>query len=378
MPVRLKPEKPAQTIKLFKVCSERGIPIFTFINKLDRAGKHPFELMEELENVLGIRSCPINWPIGTDGDFKGVYNRAENNIELYSGGSHGQKKVDSVSGEIGDEAFKTLLGEHYHKRLMEEIELLDVAGDALDMDKVLKGRLTPLFFGSAMNNFGVESFLKKFLDFTPPPSPRQAGEQFITPEVNANKEIKLAQPQQFMAQERESVEKAYPGDIIGLFDPGVFGIGDTVCTGAPILFDGIPLFAPEHFARVYTPDTMKRKQFIKGIEQLSQAGAIQVFKETNIGREELIIGVVGMLQLEVLQYRLKAEYNAEVNISGLPYKYVRWIKGAEDVSRLKLSSSAKSAQDGKGRAVILFENDWSIRWALENNSGLELTDTMPR
>ena len=153
----------AQTIKLFKVCSERGIPIFTFINKLDRAGKHPFELMEELENVLGIRSCPINWPIGTDGDFKGVYHRGENTIELYSGGSHGQKKVDSVSGEIGDQAFKSILGEHYHSRLMEEIELLDVAGDPLDMQKVLSGQLTPLFFGSAMNNFGVESFLKNSL-----------------------------------------------------------------------------------------------------------------------------------------------------------------------------------------------------------------------
>jgi len=196
--------------------------------------------------------------------------------------------------------------------------------------------------------------------------------------VNAGKEIKLAQPQQFMAQERESVEIAYPGDIIGLFDPGIFGIGDTVCTGASILFDGIPLFAPEHFARVYTPDTMKRKQFIKGIEQLSQEGAIQVFKEINIGREELIVGVVGMLQLEVLQYRLKAEYNAEVNVSGLPYKYVRWIKGEWDTARLKLSSSAKTAQDSKGRPVIFFENDWSIRWALENNSGLELADTMPR
>lgn len=409
----------AQTIKLFKVCSEREIPIFTFINKLDRAGKHPFELMEELENVLGIRSCPINWPIGTDGDFKGVYNRGENTIELYSGGSHGQKKVDSVSGEIGDETFKRLLGEHYHNRLMEEIELLDVAGDPLDMDKVLNGRLTPLFFGSAMNNFGVESFLKKFLSFTLPPSPRKAGNELITPEddrfsgfifkiqanmnpahrdriafmricsgvfekgmmvkhVNAGKEIKLAQPQQFMAQERESVEIAYPGDIIGLFDPGIFGIGDTVCTGASILFDGIPLFAPEHFARVYTPDTMKRKQFIKGIEQLSQEGAIQVFKEINIGREELIVGVVGMLQLEVLQYRLKAEYNAEVNVAGLPYKYVRWIKGEWDTARLKLSSSAKTAQDSKGRPVIFFENDWSIRWALENNSGLELADTMPR
>lgn len=410
----------AQTVKLFKVCAARGIPIFTFINKMDRAAKHPFDLMEELENVLGIRSYPMNWPIGTDGDFIGIYHRDKANIELYSGGNHGQSKVDSVSGTVDDPVFKELLGSYYYDRLNEEIALLDEAGDPFDLDKVLKGQLTPLFFGSAMNNFGVESFLQKFLELTPPPSPRIAGDKIIEPEspqftgfifkiqanmnpahrdriafmricsgkftkgmtvrhVNAGKDIKLAQPQQFMAQEREAVEEAYAGDIIGLFDPGIFGIGDTLCTGEEVKFDGIPLFAPEHFARVYTPDTMKRKQFIKGITQLSQEGAIQVFKELSIGREELIIGVVGMLQLEVLSYRMSAEYNVELNIQNLPYKYVRWIAGEDtNLSQLKLSSSAKLAQDGKERSVIFFENDWSMRWALENNKDLQLLDTMPR
>ncbi len=409
-----------QTVKLFKVCSARGIPIFTFINKMDRAGKHPFELMEELENVLGIRSCPINWPIGTDGDFQGIYDRQSATIELFSGGNHGQSKVDGVSGSVNDEVFASLLGNYYHDRLKEEIELLDAAGDNLDMEKVAKGQLTPMFFGSAMNNFGVEAFLEKFLKFTAPPASRMAGEDFIEPDsdnfsgfifkiqanmnpahrdriafmricsgkftkgmsvhhVNAGKDIKLAQPQQFMAQDREVVDQAYPGDIIGLFDPGIFGIGDTICTGRPIKFDGIPMFAPEIFARVHTSDTMKRKQFIKGITQLAQEGAIQIFKENNIGIEEVVVGVVGQLQLEVLTHRLRNEYNVELSVNNLPFRYVRWIMNQGiDPKSIRLSSSCRLAHDSNDRPVILFENDWSIRWALENNKGLELADTVSR
>jgi len=409
-----------QTIKLFKVCSARNIPIFTFINKMDRAGKHPFELMEELENVLGIRSCPINWPIGTDGDFQGIYDRQSCTIELFSGGNHGQSKVDGVTGSVDDEAFASLLGKYYHDRLKEEIELLDVAGDNLDMDLVSKGKLTPVFFGSAMNNFGVEAFLEKFLSFTAPPSARMAQDDLVSPQsedfsgfifkiqanmnpahrdriafmricsgkfikgmtvhhVNAGKDIKLAQPQQFMAQDREVIEEAYPGDIIGLFDPGIFGIGDTVCTGKQVRFDGIPMFAPEIFARVHTSDTMKRKQFIKGITQLAQEGAIQIFKENNIGIEEVIVGVVGQLQLEVLSHRLRNEYNVELSVNNLAFRYVRWILNEDlDPKKIKLSSSCRLARDSKDRPVILFENEWSIRWALENNKGIELTDIISR
>ena len=409
-----------QTVKLFKVCSARGIPIFTFVNKMDRAGKHPFELMEDLENVLGIRSCPINWPIGTDGDFKGVYDRAGGTIELFSGGDHGQSKAEKVSGSIDDESFADLLGQYYHSRLKEEIELLDAAGDPLDMEKVSSGKLTPMFFGSAMNNFGVEAFLEKFLSFTAPPSPRMAGGTLINPDsedfsgfifkiqanmnpahrdriaflricsgkftkgmmvhhTNAGKDIKLAQPQQFMAQDREAVEEAYPGDIIGLFDPGIFGIGDTVCTGKPVRFDGIPMFAPEIFARVHTSDTMKRKQFIKGVTQLAQEGAIQIFKENNIGIEEVIVGVVGQLQLEVLAHRLRSEYNVELTVNNLPYRYVRWILNTDiDPKAVRLSSSCRLAVDNNSRPVILFENEWSMRWATENNKGLLLADSMSR
>lgn len=409
-----------QTIKLFQVCRKRNIPIFTFVNKMDRAARHPFELMEELENVLGIRSCPVNWPIGTDGDFKGIYHRDKALIEVFSGGNHGQTKVDARSGQVDDPVFKELLGEYYHNRLCEEIELLDGAGDAFDLEKILSGQLTPMFFGSAMNNFGVESFLERFLSYTPPPSPRESDKGMVDPEgedfsgfifkiqanmnpahrdriaflricsgkftrgmsvqhVNADKEIKLAQPQQFMAQEREQVEEAYAGDIIGLFDPGIFRLGDTLCTGEKIRFEGIPLFAPEHFSRIRPLDTMKRKQFIKGISQLSEEGAIQTFRDPETSQEELIVGVVGVLQFEVLEHRLRSEYNVEIKTQLLPYKYVRWLAQEDrDPAGLKLSSSSRIALDNKGRPVLLFENEWSMRWAQENNKNLELSDVAER
>lgn len=408
-----------QTIKLFQVCRKRNIPIFTFVNKLDRAGKNPFDLMDEIESVLGIRSCPMNWPIGTDGDFKGVYDRETGRVELFSGGNHGQDKVESVTGDAMDPQFADLLGDYHHKKLIDEIELLDVAGDEFDLDRVLSGQLTPMFFGSAMNNFGVQPFLEKFLKITTPPSARESDIGVIDPESNdftgfifkiqANmnpahrdriafmricsgkfekgmtvklardgKEYKLAQPQQFMAQERETVEEAFAGDIIGLFDPGVFALGDTVYTGKKVAFAGIPVFAPEHFSRIKPVDTMKRKQFLKGITQLAQEGAIQVFKDNSYAAEEIIVGVVGVLQFEVLEHRLRTEYNVEVKSTMLPFRYIRWVDEECDVTKLKLSSSTKIGKDLKDKDVILFENDWSMRWALENNDGLKLFDVSER
>ena len=410
-----------QTVKLFKVCRMRSIPIFTFVNKLDRAGKDPFELMEELEQVLGIRSCPVNWPIGLHGDdFKGVYHRDTRQIELYTGGNHGQNMVEVKVISIDDPTVKDEIGASYYDKLMEDIELLDVAGDPFDLEKILAGKLTPMFFGSAFNNFGVEPFLKRFLSYTHSPTARIADSGIIEPEsekftgfvfkIQANmnpahrdrlafmrvcsgvfekgmtvwhsssgEHIKLAQPQQFMAQEHESVETAYPGDIIGLFDPGIFRLGDTLCTGTPVRYSGIPLFAPEFFSRVSPVDSMKRKQFLKGITQLSQEGAIQTFKRPNIGREEMIAGVVGVLQMDVLEYRLKTEYGVDITRETLPYRYVRWIeKTPKPIDRLRLTSTTVPAEDRAGRAVLLFENEWSIRLCIENNEGLVLNETADR
>ena len=410
-----------QTVKLFRVCRMRSIPIFTFVNKLDRAGKDPFALMEELENVLGIRSCPVNWPIGLHGDdFRGVYHRDTREVEMYRGGNHGQTQVEVETISIDDPALPGRIGQTYYDKLMEDIELLDVAGDPFDLDMILSGQLTPMFFGSAFNNFGVEPFLKRFLSYTKSPTPRVSDQGPIDPEsdrftgfifkIQANmnpahrdrlafmrvcsgvfekgmtvwhsssgERIKLAQPQQFMAQEHETVELAYPGDIIGLFDPGIFRLGDTLCTGSPVRYSGIPLFAPEFFSRVSPVDSMKRKQFLKGITQLSQEGAIQTFKRPNIGREEMIAGVVGVLQMDVLEYRLKSEYGVDITRETLPYRFVRWIaQTPKPIDRLRLTSTTVPAIDRAGRDVLLFENEWSIRLAMENNEGLALNETADR
>lgn len=407
----------AQTIKLFHVCKLRGIPIFTFVNKMDRASKDPFELMEEIERVLGIRSYPMNWPIGIDGDFKGVYDRNLSQIELFEGGAHGQSQVSSQVGKVDDPIFADLLGSHYHSKLCEDIELLDMAGDEFDKKKIRSGELTPLFFGSAMTNFGVQPFLEEFLRLAPSPGVVETTEGEIDPEsdkfsgfifkiqanmnpthrdrlaflricsgkftkgmdvkhVNTGKMVRLSQPQQFMAQERTIVEEAYAGDIIGLFDPGIFNIGDTLYEGSGnVRFEGIPIFPAEFFARVTPSDTMKRKQFIKGIEQLSEEGAIQVFKQIDIGIEALIIGVVGALQFEVLEYRLKNEYGVQLRVQNLPFRHARWIDNEGlDPRKLNLPSTAIMVEDKLGRNSLLFENEWSIRMAEERNKDLKLID----
>lgn len=410
----------AQTKKLFHVCKMRGIPIFTFINKLDRSGKDPFELVEEIEKVLGIQSYPMNWPIRVGGSFLGIYNRKLSQIELFDSGDHGQSAIVSSKKNVDDQIFLDLLGEDAHNKLIEDIMLLDMAGDEFSSRKVLKGELTPVFFGSAMTNFGVQVFLEEFLNMTTPPLSRNAdigeidaeSEKFsgfifkiqanMNPthrdriaflricsgkftkgmEVNhvqAGKAIKLSQPQQFLAQDREIVEEAYAGDIIGVFDPGIFKIGDTICEGNSFKFEGIPVFAPEHFARVYTKNSMKRKQFMKGIDQISEEGAIQIFQQQDSIAQEFIIGVVGILQLEVLEYRLKNEYGVDINIDHLPYKYIRWVKTQDFNPRsFRITTDTLIARDQFDNPVLLFQNEWSIRTVLERNNGVELVDILSR
>lgn len=407
----------AQTKKLFHVCSMREIPIFTFINKLDRESKDPFELLEDIEKELGINSFPMNWPIGCGKEFKGVYNRTKKVIELFNGGNHGQNQVEVIEGNLEDVKVKEIIGEHLLQKLKEDLELLDMAGDEFDLDKIRNGSLTPVFFGSALTNFGVEPFLEDFLKYTLPPLPRKSNNGIIDPKENnfsafvfkiqanmnpahrdriafmricsgkftkgmevfhAQKgtKIKLSQPQQFLAQDREIIEEAYAGDIIGVFDPGIFSIGDTLSeNNKDLVYEGIPTFAPEHFARVKTMDTMKRKQFIKGVTEISEEGAIQVFKELYIGIEELIVGVVGVLQFEVLEYRLKNEYNVDLKMERLPYTSIRWIeKWDREPENLVLTSDSKLVKDKRDRSLILFQSQWSISWALEHNKGLVLSD----
>ncbi|MCI5740753.1 MAG: peptide chain release factor 3 [Lachnospiraceae bacterium] len=407
----------AQTRKLFKVCVMRHIPIFTFINKMDRDANDTFELLDEIEKELGIATCPINWPIGSGKNFKGVYDRNTRKVMTYSDTLKGTKEGEEKEIAIDDPALAEEIGEEFREQLLEEIELLDGASAEFDMELVSKGELSPVFFGSALTNFGVETFLKHFLQMTYSPLPRKADIGEIDPfsedfsafvfKIQANmnkahrdriafmricsgkfdagmevmhiqggKKIRLSQPQQMMAQERHIVEEAYAGDIIGVFDPGIFSIGDTLTTAAkPFQYEGIPTFAPEHFARVRQVDTMKRKQFVKGITQIAQEGAIQIFQEYNTGLEEIIVGVVGVLQFDVLKYRLENEYNVEIRMDNLPYEHIRWIENKEiDLDKITGTSDMKKIQDLKGNPLLLFVNEWSVGMVLDRNEGLELTE----
>ena len=408
----------AQTRKLFKVCAMRHIPIFTFINKMDRDSKDPFDLLEELEQELGIETYAVNWPIGSGKEFQGVYDRNKGHIAFFSGVS-GKNRAEKLEIDLYDPAVADHIGAERHQQLIDDVELL-AAGREFDMDAVRNGTLSPVFFGSALTNFGVEPFLEDFLKMTPPPLARVAdcGEiDTFSPDFSAfvfkiqanmnkahrdrlaflricsgkyereaevyhvqgNKKMRLSQPQQLMASEREIIDEAYAGDIIGVFDPGIFSIGDPVTVpGKKFRFAGIPTFAPEHFARVSPRDTMKRKQFIKGTEQIAQEGAIQIFKVPNTGMEEVIVGVVGVLQFEVFQYRMKNEYGVELRMENLPYEQLRFITKSpvSDLKDLKLSSDAELLEDYKGHSLLVFSSFWSIDFTIKRNPGLELAETL--
>ena len=407
-----------QTRKLFKVCAMRNIPIFTFINKMDREAKDPFELLGELENEFGIGTYPMNWPIGCGQRFKGVFDRDKRQILSFDDAHRGRELIHGIKCDITDtERLDELIGETLRAELVEQVELLDVASFEFDLDAVRAGKLSPVFFGSALNNFGIEPFLEHFLKMTTSPLPRVAEGREVDPfddsftafvfkiqanmnkahrdriafmricsgkfergkdyyHVQGNKSFRLSQPQQMMASDREVIEEAYAGDIIGVFDPGIFSIGDTICEkGMKLKFEGIPTFAPEHFAMVEQVDSMKRKQFAKGMNQIAQEGAIQIFFEPNSGLERVIVGVVGVLQFEVLEYRLKNEYGCDLRRTTLPYSQIRWItnKGL-DPKTLKLSHDTKWVQDFRGNNLLIFTSEWAVRWVLEDNPGLELSE----
>ncbi len=408
----------AQTRKLFKVCGRRGIPIFTFINKMDREARDTFDLVDEIEKELGIETCPVNWPIGSGKEFKGVYDRASSKVVLFSdtlkGTKEGKEEFISIEEE---ERLKEKIGEDHLEQLKGEIELLDGASVEFDQDKVDHGKLSPVFFGSALTNFGVDIFLQNFLNMTSSPLPRVADTGVVDPverpfsafvfkiqanmnkahrdrvafmricsgkfeagmdvyHVQGEKMVRLSQPQQMMADDRHMVSEAYAGDIIGIFDPGIYSIGDTLCMPTDkFRYSGIPTFAPEHFARVRQIDTMKRKQFVKGVMQIAQEGAIQIFQEPGGGMEEIIVGVVGVLQFEVLQYRLKNEYGVDIRLEQLPYEHIRWIKNKDiDLDKVNGTSDMKKINDLKGNPLLLFVNAWSIGMTLDRNEGLILEE----
>jgi peptide chain release factor 3 len=408
-----------QTRKLFHVCRMRGIPIVTFINKLDRPARDPFALVSQLEEVLGIDSVPFTWPIGSGDLFQGVYDLRHRHVARFQKGEGGNEKraVMEVSG-IDDPSLSDKLGAEAAATLREEVELLEGAGEGWSRERFLAGELTPVFFGSALTNFGVEPFLKEFKDLCPPPGPREAaGDLVVQPsderfsafifKVQANmdpshrdriafarvcsgkfeggmrvhhfrlgKEVRLNRAEQFFAQERETIMEAYPGDIVGLFDSGLFRIGDTLSTHGPMSFDAVPRFSPEHFGRIQLLDPLKRKQLQKGITELAGEGTVQLF--TQPGREkDPVCGVVGQLQFEVLTYRVEHEYGAKIAFDRLPYERARWVEGPSTVEEVEMARVPLVVRDQDERIVALFRDDWELDRAIRDNPSWTFHETAP-
>jgi peptide chain release factor 3 len=408
----------AQTRKLFHVCRMRGTPVVTFVNKMDRPGRDPFELMREVEEVLQLHTVPITWPIGSGDRFQGVYHRGDRTVQRFERTEKNATRAPLKVAGIDDPELDAMLGEEAAKELREGVDLLDGAGDEWSRERFLGGEITPVFFGSALTSFGVEPFIREFAALCPKPGPREASGVVVRPEderfsgfvfkVQANmdpshrdrvaflricsgkfqggmrvnhyrmaKEIRLNRAEQFFAQEREMVLEAFAGDIVGLYDPGLYRIGDTLSTGAPPLsFDAVPRFSPEHFARLRLLDPMKRKQFQKGIQELSEEGTVQLFAEP--GREkDLIVGVVGRLQFEVLAYRLEHEYGARIELETLGYNIARWVEGVATPKEMAARRIPLAVVDQDQHPVALFRDEWELNYAIRENPTWTFRETAP-
>ena len=387
-----------QTRKLFAICRARHIPLFTFMNKMDRPSREPLELLDELESVLGIGAYPINWPIGNGPSFVGVYDRTVRRVHVFERTEHGAKRAPVEVTDPGDPRLASLVDEMTHRQFKEEIELLEGAGEDFDREAMLRGDVTPVFFGSAVTNFGVELFLNEFVTMGPPPVIREArrladGERTpVEPtserfsgfvfKIQANmnprhrdrvafvritsgrfardmtvrnartaKDVRLTRAMKLFASDREVVDEAFAGDVVGLANPGSFAIGDTLCEGEPVAFEPIPPFAPEHFALVRNPDAAGYKAFQKGLDQLREEGAIQVFYPAGQGRTEPILAAVGELQFEVTKYRLEAEYGVRTEWSSLPFSFARRVAADSGLlARLQMPTAARLVEDPAGVA----------------------------
>jgi len=400
-----------QTIKLFRVCSMSGIPIVTVINKLDRPGRDPVELLDEIEDVLGIPCHPFNWPIGSGPGFQGVFDRRKGRMLRFERVIGGSVQAPMTVGDVNDSAFRASLGANAHARLMEDLELVDGACASWNEETFRSGRLTPVFFTSAMNNFGVEPFLDEFVNLAIPPRERASSVGPIAPDspgfsafvfkIQANmdprhrdriafaricsgrytkdldvklartgKPVSIGRTFQFLAQERIQVGEAYSGDVIGLWDPGQLRIGDTICEGDVFEFEGVPRFSPEHFVRVREIDPGKRKQLKKGLEELSEEGAVQIFYDRDRMEREPVLGAVGVLQFEVTQHRLLSEYNVQVKFEPLPYEHARWVEGDVLLSRLEQPGYSICLQDIEERPLVLFTTEWAMNRALKEHPEL--------
>lgn len=407
----------AQTRKLFEICRMRQIPIFTFINKMDRPSRPPLELLDELEKVLEIEPFPINWPLGSGTEFKGVFDRIQNQVHLFERTPGGAFRAPLEIHNLSDPSVKDRLAAHVYTDVCEEIEILDIMGTDIDHPAILQGKVSPVFFGSAANNFGVQLILDYFLKLSPPPAPRVSSSGETIPvahekfsgfifKIQANmdpkhrdriaflrvcsgrftrdlmvshsrtgKTLRLSSSHKLFGQDRETVDEAFAGDIIGIVGHSDFGIGDTLTEDPSITYNEIPRFAPEHFAYLQNPNTSKFKQFRTGLDQLLQEGAVQVFYIDNAIQKVPLLGAVGPLQFEVVQYRLETEYNAPSRLETTNWSIARWLPAdfpASDLSSLKLPSNAKLAEDSFHKPVILFSSEWEMHYFSELNPNTSL------
>ncbi len=408
-----------QTRKLFEVCRLRSLPIFTFINKLDRPTRNPLELLDEIEKELGLATYAMNWPIGTGDRFRGVFDRSSRTVHLFRRRGHGQREADVEVLDFSDPRLPEIIDADLYDQFQEDLEVLETIGNEWDEQAMHHGKLTPIFFGSAMTNFGVELFLKSFLDHAMKPVVHDSSVGEISPtdedfsafvfklqanmdpkhrdriafvrvcsgkfekdmtvtHVRSGKTIRLSHAQKLFGQDREVIEEAYAGDVIGLNNPGMFAIGDTICTGRKLQYAGIPSFSPELFSYLRSLEPSKFKQFRKGVSELSEEGAIQIMYSVDEAKRDPILGAVGQLQFEVVQFRLKNEYGVDTLLDPLPYSVARWVEDGwealDEVGRLFNTFVVKDIWD---RPVLLFKNIWNLNQIEGDHPKLKLTAIAP-
>ncbi len=404
-----------QTVKLVEVCRMRNIPMLVFINKMDREGKDAFDLMDEVEQKLGLKVTPLSWPIGIGATFKGIYNIWEKNINLFSGDNK-QKISDSIQiDDLNDPNLEEIIGDSYAENLRNEIDLIDGVYPEFDMQAYMKGDLQPVFFGSALNNFGVRELLNAFVDIAPMPQPKETDERVVDPfekkfsgfvfkihanmdpkhrdrlafikivsgkferntnylHVRQNKSMKFASPNAFFADKKEVIDESFAGDIVGLHDTGNFRIGDTLTEGEKFNFKGIPAFSPEHFRYINNADPMKAKQLEKGVDQLMDEGVAQLFTLEMNNRK--VIGTVGALQYEVIQYRLEHEYGAKATYEPFAVHKACWIEvdneKSEEFLEFKRVKQRYLARDKYNQLVFLADSAFTIQMTQEKYPSVKL------
>jgi peptide chain release factor 3 len=404
-----------QTRKLFEVCRRHRLPILTFVNKFDRPARDPLELLDDIERTLGIHAAPVNWPIGSAEEFRGVYVIDNQHLLLYEREAQGQYRAPVDVADLDDPHARALIGDNVYAQFRESLDVIRTAGTRFDAAEYRAGRQTPVFFGSALTNFGLEPFLQAILDLAPPPQPRASDAGMIDPtderftgfvfKIQANMDprhrdrvafvrvcsgrfekdmtvvnsregrpIRASRAYRFFGRDRETIEVAYAGDILGLVNPGQFGIGDTLHTGAPVRFLDVPRFPAEHFARVRPRDT-RYKQFDEGLKQLEEEGLMQVFYVANLRREP-IVGVVGALQIDVIASRLRSEYGVDAHMEPAGYAAARWLADPSQVIP-PLGGGSAVAQDRKGRRVLLFGSAWEVDYFSRQNPGVTLLAESP-